>query len=108
MGWRDTTCKKCGATVKIPWLWIFGLEMIFYCRECRQYCRINYKLGALLAGIGWALALVSIQLVAYFTTAFTITLAAILFFPLGFLYSFLLRRFTLRRSRLPRKPAQKD
>ena len=96
MGWRDTKCRKCGAKVNIPWLWAFGLEMIFYCPECRQYIKINYKLGAVLAGIGWALAFVSIQLVAYFTTAFTVTLAAALFLPLGFLYSFLLRRFALR------------
>ena len=96
MGWRKITCAKCGTTVNIPWLWVLGLEMIFYCKSCRQFHRINYKLGALLAGSGWALAFVSLQLIAYFTTPLTITLAALLFLPLGFLFSFLLRRTALR------------
>lgn len=98
MGWREIKCGKCGETVKIPWLWVLGLEMNFYCKECRKRFYINYKIGALLAGTGWALAFVSLQLIAYFTSAFTIYLAAAAFLPLGFGYSFLLRRFVLRRS----------
>ncbi len=98
MGWREITCPKCGECVKIPWLWVLGLEMIFYCRECRKYFKINYKIGALLAGSGWALAFVSLQFIAFFTSAFTLVLAALLFLPLGFFYSFLLRRYALRRK----------
>lgn len=95
MSWREVRCSKCEETVKIPWLWVLGLEMIFYCKNCRKYFKINYKLGALLAGTGWALAFVSLQLIAWFTSAFTIILAAILFVPLGILFSFLLRRTLL-------------
>ena len=96
MSWREIRCGECGKTVKIPWLWVLGLEMIFYCKGCRQYHKINYKWGAVLAGIGWALAFASIQLIAYFASKFTIVLAAVAFFPLGFLYSFVLRRSALR------------
>lgn len=96
MGWREIRCRTCGETVKIPWLWVLGLEMIFYCRSCRAYHRIHYIWGAVLAGTGWALAFASIQLLAYFTNRFTITLAAAAFLPLGILYSFLLRRTFLR------------
>ena len=98
MSWRDVKCGKCGETVKIPWLWVIGLEMISYCKECRKPIKINYKLGAVLAGIGWALAFVSIQLIAYAASKFTIILAAVAFFPFGFLYSFLLRRTILRKA----------
>lgn len=99
MGWREIRCGKCGETVKIPWLWVLGLEMIFYCKECRQFHKINYKWGAVLAGTGWALAFASLQLIAYFTSAFTIVLAGAAFFPLGFTCSFLLRRTALRHTR---------
>jgi hypothetical protein len=96
MGWREIHCPKCGEIVKIPWLWGLGLEMIFYCRKCRKPLRINYKWGAVLTGTGWALALVSLQFIAFFTSKFTIVVAAGTFFPLGFFYSFLLRRAALR------------
>lgn len=98
MRWREIYCPKCGEPVKIPWFWILGIEGIFYCGACRQYLRLNFRLGALLAGVGWALAFVAVQLLAYFTSAFTIALAAVVFFPLGFLLSFLFRRFLLKRS----------
>ncbi len=98
MGWRKITCPKCGESVKIPWLWVLGLEMIFYCKKCKKPLRINYKLGAVLAGTGWALAFVSLQFIAFFTSAFTLVLAAALFLPLGVFYSFLLRRGVLRRK----------
>lgn len=58
--------------------------------------RINYRLGALLAGIGWAFAFAAVQLVAFFSSAFTITLGALLFLPFGIFFSFLLRRFALK------------
>jgi hypothetical protein len=99
MGWREIRCPRCGKAVKIPWLWVLGLEMVFYCRECRQHLRINYKWGAVLTGIGWAGAFASIQLLSYFASKFTITLAAVAFLPLGFLYSFLLRRLALRHTK---------
>ena len=97
MGWREINCPQCGETVKIPWFWILGIEGIFYCPDCRRHLKINYKLGALLAGIGWALSFVAIQLVAWFTSALTILLAALLFIPLGFFFSFLFRRAILKR-----------
>lgn len=96
MAWRKITCPKCGEPVRIPWLWVLGLEMIFYCPKCRKPLRIHFMLGALLAGIGWALAFVSLQSIAFFTTEFTIRLAVAAFFPLGFLYAYLLRRTALR------------
>ena len=98
MGWREIYCPKCGGYVKIPWLWVLGLEMIFYCNNCRKYFKINYKIGALLAGSGWALAFVSLQFIAFFTSAFTLVLAALLFLPLGFFYSFGLRKIALKRA----------
>ena len=97
MGGRKIRCAKCGAKVTIPWLWVLGIEMIFYCKECRQHYKINYKLGAVLAGTGWALAFVSLQLIAWFTVPFSVRLAAWLFVPLGIGFSFLLRRAALKR-----------
>lgn len=91
-------CPKCHTVVRVPWFWIFGIEGIFYCGECRQHLKINYRIGALLAGIGWALAFAGVQLIAYATSALTLTLAAIIFLPLAFLFSFLLRRFALKVS----------
>ncbi len=98
MGWRTINCPKCGECVKIPWLWVLGLEMIFYCKKCRKHLKINYKIGALLAGAGWALAFVSLQLIAFFTSAFTILLAVLAFLPLGIFFSFSLRRLALKRA----------
>lgn len=101
MSWREIDCPRCGQKVKIPWLWVLGLEMIFYCRGCRKHFKIDYKLGALLSGAGWALAFASLQLIAYPTSAFTIYLAAGSFIPLGLLFSFLLRRTVLCRKYSP-------
>lgn len=104
MSWREIHCAACGRTVRIPWLWVLGLEMIFYCKNCRSHFKIDYRWGAVLAGTGWALAFVSLQLIAFFTSAFTLVLAAAAFLPLGFFYSFRLRRAVLRyKNRKSRK-----
>jgi hypothetical protein len=104
VGWREVQCRSCGGRVKIPWLWVLGVEMIFYCKNCRDRLRIHYRLGAVLTGVGWALALVTIQGLTWFASKFTISLAALVFLPLGFLYSFLLRRFFLRHAKRRKPP----
>jgi hypothetical protein len=77
---------------------VLGLEMIFYCKNCRKHLRINYKLGAILSAAGWALALAAIQMIAFFTSAFTLALAALAFLPLGVGFSFFLRKIALKRA----------
>lgn len=96
--WREIACPRCGRAVRIPWLWVLGLEMIFYCKGCKQHLKINYKWGAVLAGVGWALALAAVQLVGFFTSAVTVALAAAAFVPLGVGCSFFLRKIALRRA----------
>ncbi|MDR2936179.1 MAG: hypothetical protein LBU80_02405 [Rikenellaceae bacterium] len=92
---RKITCDRCGAEVRIPLFWVLGIEGIFYCRACRQHFKIDYKLGALLAGLGWATAWAAMQLIACFTTAVTLTLAVLAFLPLGGFFSFAMRRAML-------------
>jgi len=97
VGWRKIACPRCGHTVGIPWLWVLGLEMIFYCKGCKQPLRINYKLGAVLAGVGWALAWAGVQLLGFFSSAVTVAIAAAAFVPMGVGFSFFLRKIALRR-----------
>lgn len=110
---REVKCGRCGSRVRIPWFWALGLEGVFYCRECRKYFRTDYRLGAVLTGAGWALALGTVQLIGYFTSAFTVILAAVLFLPAAFFYAFLLRKFflTLTCARRPgnrKSPSKKE
>ncbi len=95
MSLRKITCDRCGTEVRIPFFWVLGIEGIFYCKACKQHFKINYKWGALLAGLGWATAWAAMQLIAYFTTAVTLTLAVLAFLPLGVFFSFVMRRAVL-------------
>ena len=95
---REVKCGRCGSRVRIPWFWALGLEGVFYCRECRKYFRIDYRLGAVLTGAGWALALGTVQLIGYFTSAFTVILAAVLFLPAAFFYAFLRRKILITNT----------
>lgn len=99
MSLREIKCGKCGSAVKIPFFWVLGIEGVFYCRQCKQHFKLNYKFGAVLTAVGWTLAMVTMQLLAFFTSAVTLTIAVIAFFPLAVFYSFLLRRFFLKRRR---------
>ena len=92
---RYIKCRKCGNGIRIPLYWIIGVEGVFYCPSCRQYHRIDYRLGALLTGLGWALALGAINIMAWFTTTVTLAVAAVAFLPLAILFSFVLRRTLL-------------
>ncbi|MCD7963583.1 MAG: hypothetical protein LUF90_08580 [Rikenellaceae bacterium] len=88
----EIKCPRCRVLVRIPKFWLIGLEGVFYCKQCKKHFKIDYRIGAVLSGIGFAASFAVIQFTAYFTSAFTMIVSVVLFLPLGVFFSFLLRR----------------
>ncbi len=94
---RHLTCPSCSAQVKIPWLWILGVEIVFCCPQCRQRFKTGYKAGAVLFALGLTGAVATVNLGAWLFSSLSIPVMALAVIPLWLFYGFLLRRWWLLR-----------
>lgn len=95
---RTFVCPGCGAQVRLPKSWCVGVERVFRCPECRKVFKTGYKTGAVLFGLSLSLALVTVHLVAWLLSSWSLPLLALGIVPLWLLYGFWLRRWQLLRK----------
>lgn len=92
---RHIECPDCGCKVKLPFIWIIGIESIFICGRCKRKLRTGYKMGAVLFGISLALAIAAANIAGYILPSKYIPLTALLILPLWIFNGYVLRRFWL-------------
>lgn len=92
MSRKTIICPKCGAEVRLPFLWIVGVEIVFRCGECKRPFKTGFKMGALLLGLSLALAVGCANILSYLFSSATIPLAVILIVPMWLLFGFMSRK----------------
>ncbi len=89
---RNITCPRCGASVRIPLFWIAGIEGIFRCKSCRLPFKTGYRMGALLFALAFSLSVVTVQLLVWIFSAYSLWFFILLLVPLWIVYGFIFRR----------------
>ena len=96
---RHITCPSCGTQVKIPWLWMLGVEIVFCCPQCHQRFKTGYKVGAILSALGLSFSVAIVQLIVYVFSIYSMILAVILMIPMWIFFAYHLRkRYMIRKT----------
>lgn len=90
---RYIICPQCGKKVKIPLFWILGVEGIFRCADCRLPFKTGYKMGAVLFALSLSLSIVTVQLLVYVFSIYSMPFFVLAIVPLWLLYAFYSRRW---------------
>lgn len=97
---RTFRCPKCGGEVRIPIIWIIGVESVFLCPKCKTKFKTGFKMGAILSALSLTAAVATANLGAYILSSYSIPLMALLIVPLWILYGFAARRrWMLRKAK---------
>lgn len=95
---RTLACPKCRASVRIPIIWILGIESVFTCPKCRLRFKTGFKTGAVLFALALTAAVATANLGAYVFSSYSVPLMALLVVPLWILYGYTLRRLWMLRK----------
>ncbi len=90
-------CPQCGTSVKLPWLWVVGVETVFRCPSCRLPFKTGYKTGAALSALGLAIAFTIVQIVVFLFSPYLTIPAIIAAIPLWIAIASRMRRAVLIR-----------
>ncbi|MCD7969597.1 MAG: hypothetical protein LUF87_04505 [Alistipes sp.] len=100
-------CPKCGTAVRIPLIWLLGVESIFRCRSCNTRFGTGFKAGAMLSGLAFVMAVATVNLVCLLFGSRAMMFLFYAALPLWIFYSFLLRRAWMMRRTRKRLGSQK-
>lgn len=95
---RNLNCPKCGATVRIPVVWMLGVESVFACHNCKTKFKTGFKMGAVLFALSLTASVVAANLGAYVFSSYSIPLMALLIIPLWIFFGFVSRRWWMIRK----------
>ncbi|MCC8035540.1 MAG: hypothetical protein LIO77_06370 [Rikenellaceae bacterium] len=101
-------CPKCGSAVRLPFLWMVGIESVFRCRVCGMKFCTGYKAGAVLFALGLVMSVATVNILCYLIGSRSMMVLFYLAFPLWILYGALFRRWWLAgRARKKLQDAEK-
>lgn len=96
---RRFTCPGCGGGVRIPLLWVTGIESVFRCRGCGTGFGTGYRMGAVLFALAFTLAVTTVNLLCYLAGSWSLMVMFFAAFPLWLMYGFILRKaWMVRRA----------
>lgn len=89
---RRIKCCKCGAGLRLPLVWMFGVESVFRCPKCSTIYKTGYRMGAVIMGLALTVALVAANLLVYIFSSVVLPVAVVLVLPLWWLLGVVMRR----------------
>ncbi|MCD8103310.1 MAG: hypothetical protein LUE26_12200 [Alistipes sp.] len=96
---RHFACPGCGSAVRIPLLWVTGIESVFRCRKCGAGFGTGYRMGAVLFAVAFTLAVTTVNLLCYLAGSWSLTIMFFAAFPLWLAYGFVFRKaWMVRRA----------
>ncbi|MCD8073394.1 MAG: hypothetical protein LUE10_09645 [Alistipes sp.] len=90
-------CPDCGSAVKLPALWLAGVESVFRCKGCGMKFCTGYKAGAALFALALVMSVATVNLLCNLVGSRSMMVLFYVAFPLWLAYGVLLRRGWLRR-----------
>jgi len=95
---RRVACPACGEPIRLPWLWVIGVEMVVRCRGCRRGIKTGYKMGAVLMALALTVAIALANLLIWIFGSWSTLIFAAMILPGWIFLGFALRKWWLGRK----------